>query len=563
MNRATSHNVKSQLIRSGAILCALMMLGAGLAGCGSDSTGPKPPAPVATVVVTPAAPSLVPGDTVRLTATPKDDQGAALSGRVVTWTSSAEAVATVDANGLVTAHTQGTATITATSEGQHGDASITVSATPVATVALTPDSGVVMVGDTLRLTATLLAASGDTLTGRAITWTSSDTAVATVDASGLVTARAILDSVTITATAEGHAAPAKLRVVVRFATVLAGDGHSCGLTAAGAAYCWGYNGEGALGTGTTADDSVPVAVAGGHTFTQLAVGGHTCGLTAAGTAYCWGYNADGELGDGTTTDRPSPTAVSGSLTFTQLAAGGFHTCGLTSAGAAYCWGLNDSGQLGDSSNTASSIPVAVAGGLTFSQIRASYRGTCGLTATGAAYCWGDNSFGQLGDGTTTNRSAPVPVSGGLAFTELSTSSSHTCALTAAGVAYCWGNNGFGQLGTGSKTASPTPVAVSGGLTFSDIGASQSAHTCGITTSGSAYCWGLNQLGELGDGTTTDRHAPTAVGGGLTFSQVSTGNNYTCALTVDGLAYCWGYNSGELGDDTMTDSSVPVAVYGQP
>ena len=200
----------------------------------------------------------------------------------------------------------------------------------------------------------------------------------------------------------------------RFVALTAGVYHTCGLTSLGAAYCWGDNETSQLGNGSTgfSTDTTPVAVSGGLTFSALAAGSwHTCGLAGSGAAYCWGSNYGGQLGTGSTTDSSIPVAVSGGLTFSAVAAGGDHSCGLTSTGAAYCWGVNNSGQLGDGSITNRSTPVAVSGGLTFSTLVAGIDHTCGLTSTKATYCWGDNQFGQLGNGSTTNSSVPVAVVG--------------------------------------------------------------------------------------------------------------------------------------------------------
>ena len=208
----------------------------------------------------------------------------------------------------------------------------------------------------------------------------------------------------------------------------------------------------------SANRLAPVAVSGGLTFTALVAGsGHTCGLVSGGTAYCWGSNYSGQLGDGTSwtpsdwnsANRNAPVAVIGGRTFTSLVAGESHTCGLVSGGTAYCWGANETGQLGDgTSGNVRTAPVAVSGGRTFTALVAGAFHTCGLVSGGAAYCWGQNGYGQLELGNLTNGRAlaPVAVSGGRTFTALVAGDSHTCGLSSGGTAYCWGRNRYGQLG---------------------------------------------------------------------------------------------------------------------
>lgn len=323
-----------------------------------------------------------------------------------------------------------------------------------------------------------------------------------------------------------------------FTSLVAGLTHVCGLSS-GAAYCWGANLRGQLGDGSNMSSSTPVAVAGGHTFTTLGSGPaamHTCGLTASGAAYCWGGNGYGELGDGTYGNRSTPVGVVGGLSFATLAAGERHTCARSSAGAAYyCWGDDSYGQLGDGDNQAldplpvSGMPPAVAvevGGH-----------SCALTSGGSTYCWGGGS------------ATPVAVSGGLTFSAVTAGGWHTCGITTAGPTYCWGSNWGGQLGDGSNTTSSTPVAVTGGLTFSAVTAGSLAHTCGLTSAGAAYCWGENAYGQLGTGSADGgAYSPVAVSGGLTFRAVAAGTYHTCGITSANAAYCWGWNwGGQLGN----------------
>jgi alpha-tubulin suppressor-like RCC1 family protein len=435
----------------------------------------------------------------------------------------------------------------------------------VATVTVSLSSSLLFVLQTQQLVAALKDASGNTVSGAAVTWSSSNTAVATVSTSGLVTGIAV-GTATLTATSNGKTGTATIFVLTfTFTALSAGDSYTCGVTSAGAAYCWGFGGDGELGDGTTTQRLTPVAVQGGLVFTAVTTAkvGHSCGLTNAGAAYCWGSNANGgQLGDGTTTQRLTPAAVQGSLVFTALTAGGQHTCGVASAGAPYCWGNNDNGEIGDGTSLTNRLtPVAVQGGLAFTALSAGFQHTCGVTSAGAAYCWGLNINGQLGNGTASQRVTTPNAVGGV-FTVVTAGYYHTCGLTTAGAAFCWGSNSNGQLGDGTTNQRPSPVLVQGGLVFTAVSAG-SSHTCGLTNAGAVYCWGLNGSGQLGDGTTTQRLTPVAVQGGLVFAALSAGGFHTCGMTGAGAAYCWGDNStASLGDGTTTDRLTPVLViYG--
>src|SRR6266545_2918481 len=162
-------------------------------------------------------------------------------------------------------------------------------------------------------------------------------------------------------------------------SVFAGEGHTCGLTTSGAAYCWGFGSRGELGTDQDLFHLIPRPVVGGFSFDTLAGTGKRCGRTVGGSAYCWGYIWETGVGF-ITIGRP--TAVTGGLTFTQITAGATHACGLTSSGTAYCWGENTLGQLGDGMQTYREDPAPVSGGLTFKAIAAGNLHTCGITIAG-------------------------------------------------------------------------------------------------------------------------------------------------------------------------------------
>ncbi len=138
---------------------------------------------------------------------------------------------------------------------------------------------------------------------------------------------------------------------------------------------------------------------------------------------------------------------------------------------------------------------------------------------------------------------------------------HTCGVLSDGTAYCWGNNDKGQLGDGSRKSRVYPVPVVGSVRFTMLAAG-AGHTCGISTTGAAYCWGLNLSGQLGDQTHTDRTTPAPVEGNLTFVTLTAGGAYTCGITTDGTAYCWGWDRySQLGDSATVDQSAPKPVSG--
>ncbi|MFZ0226573.1 MAG: PKD domain-containing protein, partial [Mycobacterium sp.] len=360
-----------------------------------------------------------------------------------------------------------------------------------------------------------------------------------------------------------------------WATISEGWEQTCGVTTAGAGYCWGPNDVGQLGIGNTTSESTPTLVTGGHTWSSISMGGDdACGVTTAGAGYCWGQNSNGEDGNNTTTQEDSPVSVNGSHTWASISESNLTSCGLTTAGVGYCWGYNDVGQLGNGNTTDQHTPAAISGSLTFSAIStgmetAGAQNTgCGTTTTGVEYCWGYNNKDQVGDGTTTNRSVPTAVvwPSSTAASTIAPGGPTNCSITNYN-AYCWGNDTYGQLGNGTTTAATVPTLVSGGYQWKSISTvdddyDTTALTCGVTTAGAGYCWGRNDKGQVGDNTTTQRTVPTAVNGGYTWASISVGGEDACGVTTAGAGYCWGYNEyGEVGDGTTTERNVPTAVGG--
>jgi alpha-tubulin suppressor-like RCC1 family protein len=364
------------------------------------------------------------------------------------------------------------------------------------------------------------------------------------------------------------AIPAATPTISAATAIAAGGEHTCALSRAGSVSCWGGNRAGQLGDGTTTDRWKPVAVARlGVRATALTAGWrHSCALTSAGGVKCWGHNGFGQLGDGSSTGiRSEPVDVSG-LTggVIAVAAGGDHSCALTAAGGVKCWGQNSNGELGDGTTTDRSAPVDVAGlSRDVAAIAAGGGHSCALSATGAVKCWGFNRLGQLGDGTTTDRTTPVAVFGlGGNVVAIATLVGHSCALLRGGRVKCWGTNASGSLGDGTTDSRLAPVDVVG---LGGVGAIVAGgHSCALQAhSGEVSCWGLNDSGQLGDGTAASRSTPVSVSTlGGRIAAIAAGGGHTCAVTSLGGVKCWGSNRvGELGDGTSRSRRRPVDALG--
>ena len=354
---------------------------------------------------------------------------------------------------------------------------------------------------------------------------------------------------------------------LKFSQIDAGSDFTCGLTTAGAVKCWGSNLWGQLGDGTNTSSSVPVQVLGLTSgVKRIAVGWyHACAITSSNGVKCWGTNNSGQLGDNSTATRLSPVSVYGLTSgVTYLAAGYTHTCVVTTAGSVKCWGRNNYGQVGDSSTTDRQVPTQMIGATTgISKVFAGSSHTCVVTISGAAKCVGRNSTAQLGNNSLTNSSALVSVSGltsGVAT--MSINETHSCAITTSGAAKCWGSNSSGQLGDNGtqsfvRMVPSTVYGMSSGVASISTG---NSHTCAVTTAGAVKCWGLNN-GTIGDDTTTNRSVPTQTSGLTTGAKaIATGNVHSCAIDSDGIAKCWGRNTrGGLGDGTQQNRLTPVDV----
>jgi hypothetical protein len=364
--------------------------------------------------------------------------------------------------------------------------------------------------------------------------------------------------------------PASADTLTGVAAVSAGAVHGCALTSAGGVKCWGHNGDGQLGDGRNFDSSTPVDVTGlssgvamasagaFHNCAVTAAGGvkcwglsfgpapvdvaglssgvasvsagrsHSCAVTTAGGVRCWGSNLYGQLGNGTTTNSSTPVDVTGLTNgVAAIAAGGQYSCAITTAGGVKCWGANANGELGDGGacGTICSSPADVTGlangvaGVAVST--GDYHVSCAVTASGGAKCWGSNQYGALGTGSSSGPETchvaspcsrtPVDVTGlSTGVATISAADAYACAVTTAGGVKCWGSNFWGQLGNGSRVEEDTPIDVSGLTSGAAAVSTGEGQSCAVTTAHGLRCWGDNEFGQLGDGTTARRGTPVDV-----------------------------------------------------
>ena len=429
----------------------------------------------------------------------------------------------------------------------------------VATVSVALENSDLFVGLTTSATAQVVDVDGNRLSGRAVTWTSSEPTVATIGGAG---ATAVIVAVgpgttDISASSEGVTGLASLRVTTAaFAQISVGHLHTCGLTTSGSAWCWGLNTDAQLGNGIEFELNrpQPTQVVGGLTFVEVAAGvSHTCGLSTSSAVYCWGSNHFRQLGNASDIRSPIPVRVSSNVSFRAITAGPYSTCGLSTTGDVYCWGAS----FFPSDRGPFNVPTLLQSGKAFVELRALGEHWCART-TSTTFCWGVNGFGQLGDGTTTHRTEALPVVGAPQFVRLAghPGGRASCGLTVAGSLWCWGSLAFPDGSTGVQLV---PTLVPRVPPLRDIGLGEFL-SCVLTVDGGVLCWGNNQFGQLGDGTTIDRPAAAPVSGNLQFVQIGLGYLHACGLTNQGVAFCWGRNAyGELGDGTFTNRLTPTRV----
>ena len=494
------------------------------------------------------------GRTETLRATVYDARGRKLEDRELRWSSSDPERVSVDDTGKLSGLALGVAEVVAEVEGVEGRAEVTVRDVPATRIEILPPSPRLFTGETLQLEAVLYDRDGAILRDREVSWELTEpTRIASLEATGVVAARRP-GRIRIRAITDAATATAELTVLLRLASVSAGDGHTCGLSPIGEAWCWGTNEHGQLGQdadGPNKTSHLALPVATELLFETIAAGGgHTCALTHAGEAWCWGRNDRGQLGDNSFTSNARPVRVESDLTFRSIWAGRDLSCGAKSDGELWCWGRGTEWQLGNDWPHDSPLPTQSAIGYRFDEVSLGDLHACGVEGGGELSCWGYNDPWGLGSEWITKWPTPVEVDGGGLYRHVAAGMNHTCALDLDGAAWCWGDQSHGSLGDGYVPPPipglgwifvnhPTPVL--GGLRFVEL-RSGGAETCGLDGEGAVWCWGFNVAGLH-----EPWNVPTRIETEVRFSNLSKGLTHTCGVTAALEVYCWGVNtSGEIG-----------------
>ena len=351
-------------------------------------------------------------------------------------------------------------------------------------------------------------------------------------------------------------------------TISAMLNNACMVRSDGTAACWGGEATGELGNGATAgnqtDPSRVETVTTTNNFAQISAGrGFSCGVKADGSGWCWGDDTNGELGNGATTgqqDNPSP--VSGGHVFSMIAVSNYHACGLRNDGQILCWGNDTYGQLGNAGGGASSSPGVISDVGPWVYVTTGDSNTCGIKTDGSAWCWGNTNNGRNGEGTLTPTSlqTPVPISQAGPWVKLTAGFDHTCGIKLDGTAWCWGSPSYGKLGLGQVSANiGIPHMIEDVGPWIDIDTHYGNGTCGIKMDGTAWCWGDDSVYALGNGTaiTADQRTPSMVTDPGPWASITAGRGFTCGIKVDGSAWCWGDDaSGNLGNGPVITANQP-------
>ena len=337
---------------------------------------------------------------------------------------------------------------------------------------------------------------------------------------------------------------------------------SCAAMKDGTARCWGPAYADGRGWGETpaSQTAAPTPVVQLTGASNVFVNGDaSCALQQSGAVSCWGSGSTGGDGTGsqptTGTEVPKPISVTSAQSITG---GTSTTCALTQDGSAWCW-QDVLYFVPDSTPSPALSPIKIDAVQGAKELAVGADHLCVLGADAKVSCIGANGSGQLGydtDGQSSTELKPITGDDLGPVAHISAGDGFTCAVLVDGTAECWGLNDSGQLGdgtAGSPRFDHKPVTGLTNVASIATGHAGAGHACALLTDGTAKCWGANQTSQLGDGTTTQQPTPVAVAGVTDATQIAVGPEATCAIRTDGRVVCWGQNANaEFGAETSPE-----------
>ncbi|PHR49180.1 MAG: hypothetical protein COA32_03780 [Fluviicola sp.] len=387
------------------------------------------------------------------------------------------------------------------------------------------------------------------------------------NASGIFSGPGVMDNGNGTATFDPSSAGAgnhniTYEVNTAFVKIAAGQSHSLGIKSDSTLWAWGWNNSGQLGDGTTTDRYSPIQIGTATNWSQIAAGGaHSLGIKNDGTLWAWGGNNSGQLGDGTTTDKHTPIQIGTNTNWNQISVNNHHCLAIKNDGTLWAWGYNYDGQLGDGTTTDKHTPVQIGTDTNWNQIDAGNSYSLGIKNDGTLWAWGYNGYGQLGDGTATTRHNPIQIGTSTNWSQIVAGHDHSLAIKNDSSLWTWGGNYYGQLGDGSVTSNIqfSPAQIETANNWIQISAG-TYHSLAIKSDSTLWAWGGNFNGQLGDGTTADKHTPVQIGTATNWSQIHLGSVHSSSINSDSSLWSWGFNSyGQLGNGTTANSDIPVLI----
>ena len=572
--------LRSRLLRACNVVLSIVAFGAVAAGCRSDPIVPVPVLKLSSIVIAGGGRQLERGTEIVLTATARDSAGQVVPDLPLAWRSSADSIATVSRDGKVTAKDTGTAVISASAlgvvSGGIGVRVVWLGAASVAAfqyvapIAVSPN---VALNDSVRVQVTTLTggpAPGTLVAFRVTTGGGTvSPRIVTTGQNGVAAAQWILGATagtnSLTATVVGADSATAVPWVKTNPVVFTVKSYAALVVAQG------DNQTGLVLSPLSVPPSVKLVDDTGKpragipvTFTATANGSVASAVISTASD---GVASPGvwTLGDTGGDQQLIATVESAKLVLHATATGSIipfaativataqsSSCARTSDGLVSCFGQHPQIGTGNVAQNQSK-PTPTFGGIKFATLSGGNGHFCGTAAADASiYCWGLSALVDT-TGAVQSTTQPTRLPSALAWMQTTPGATHNCALTTTGTAYCWGFNAQGELGDNTTINHFAPQQVAGGFTFTAISAGRT-HECGVASDASAFCWGSNASGEIGDNTTTNRLAPTAVSGASKWLTVAAGQGFSCGLTDKAIANCWG---------AINNQRTPTAYAGAP